>query len=205
MTALLQVYVIRHGETEWSLSGRHTGRTDIGLTANGEVQARALMRRLRNVTFARVFTSPSLRARQTCDLAGLGARSERDPDLAEWDYGDYEGERSADIRLKRPGWTVWKDGCPHGETVAAICVRADRLIERLARLDRNVALFTHGEFGAALAARWIGLPIIDGERFALHPASVSILGHEPAYPERRVIELWNEVPAPSLTDDLQAP
>lgn len=201
MTALLQAYLIRHGETEWSLSGRHTGRTDIGLTAHGEEQARALAPRLHDVVFACVLTSPSLRARQTCDLAGLGARSAIDPDLAEWDYGDYEGQRSVDIRVHRPDWNVWRDGCPGGETVASVCMRADRLIERLGRLDGNVALFSHGQFGAALAARWIGLAVVEGERFALYPASVSILGHEPAYPARRVIELWNEVPEPTSTPE----
>ena len=136
--------------------------------------------------------SPRLRARQTCELAGLGARSLIEPDLAEWDYGDYEGLRSADIRKEHADWNVWRDGCPHGETPDELSARVDRLIGRLCELRGNVALFSHGQLGAALAARWIGLPLIAGQHFALHPASISILGHEPTHPGRRMIELWNE-------------
>lgn len=194
MTALLQLYLVRHGETAWSLTGQHTGRTDLGLTAHGEAQARALAPRLRGIPFLRVLVSPTRRARQTYDLAALGTASQVDPDIREWDYGDYEGMRSSDIRQAHPGWNVWRDGCPQGETPAEISARADRLIERLCKLEGDVALFSHGQFGAALAARWIGLPLIAGQHFALHPASISILGHGAAHPERRVIELWNETP-----------
>jgi len=192
VTAPLQLYLVRHGETAWSLTGQHTGRTDLGLTAHGEDHARALAPRLREIEFDRVLMSPSLRARQTCELAGLGARSLIEPDLAEWDYGDYEGQRSADIRKAHADWNVWRDGCPHGETPDELSARVDRLIRRLCELRDNVALFSHGQLGAALAARWIGLPLIAGQHFALHPASISILGHEPTHPGRRMIELWNE-------------
>ena len=192
MTTSLQLYLVRHGETAWSLTGQHTGRTDLGLTAHGEDQARALAPRLREIEFDRVLVSPRLRARQTCELAGLGARSLIEPDLAEWDYGDYEGQRSADIRKEHADWNVWRDGCPHGETPDELSARVDRLIRRLSELRGNVALFSHGQLGAALAARWIGLPLIAGQHFALHPASISILGHELTHPGRRMIELWNE-------------
>jgi probable phosphoglycerate mutase len=195
---LLRLYLIRHGETEWSLSGQHTGRTDIPLTAHGEDEARELKPRLAAIRFARVLTSPRQRARRTCELAGLGSAAEIESDLSEWDYGDYEGQRSADIREARPNWNVFRDGCPHGETPAEISGRADRLIARLQAGEGNVALFSHGQFGAVLAARWIGLPVIDGQRFPLGAASLSILANDPSHPEVQVIELWNAVPASQL-------
>ncbi len=201
MTGPLQLYLFRHGETAWSITGQHTGKTDLGLTRHGEDQARALAPRLHGIAFAQVFTSPCLRTRQTCAFAGLGVGSTLEPDLVEWDYGDYEGQRTLAIHEDHPDWDVWRDGCPHGETPAAVSARADRLIARLAALQGNVALFSHGQFGAALAARWIGLPLVDGRHFALHPASLSILGHEPAHPDRRMIELWNEKPAAVPTHD----
>jgi probable phosphoglycerate mutase len=188
---LLQIYFIRHGETKWSISGQHTGRTDIPLTAHGEEMARQLGPSLRQITFARILTSASLRARQTCELAGLGPASEVEPDLEEWDYGDYEGRLSVDIRKSRPDWEVWRDGCPRGETPKEVSNRADRLIEHLIGVKGNIALFSHGQFGRVLAARWIGLPVINGRHLAIYPASLSILGHENDYPERRVISLWN--------------
>ena len=190
---LLQLYFIRHGQTEWSLSGQHTGRTDIPLTTRGEEEARQLGPRLRTVTFSRILTSPLLRARRTCDLAGLEPTVDIEPDLAEWDYGDYEAMRSVDIGRKHPGWNVFRDGCPGGETPEAIGARADRLIARLSALRGNVALFSHGQFGCVLAARWIGLPVLAGQHFALRPASLSILGHEESHPDVRVIALWNSV------------
>ncbi len=195
MSPRLQLYLVRHGETAWSLTDPHTARADLGLTAHGEDQARALAPRLRAVDFHQVLVSPRLRARQTCELAGLGARSRIEPDLAEWDYGDYEGQRSQELRREHPDWNVWRDGCPHGETPDAMAARVDRLLERLGTTFGNVALFSHGQCGAALAARWIGLPLRAGQHFTLHPASISILGHEPAHPGFRVIELWNETPA----------
>lgn len=192
---LLQLYFIRHGETEWSISGQHTGRTDIPLTAHGEDEARAFEPLLRALTFTCVLTSPRQRARRTCELAGLGLVAEIDPDLAEWDYGEYEGQRTMDIRKERPGWNVFRDGCPGGEMPADVSERADRLIARLLALHGNVALFSHGQFGCVLAARWIGMPAIEGQHFALDAASLSILGHEPSHPAVRVIALWNATQA----------
>ena len=191
----LSLYLVRHGETEWSLSGQHTGRTDIPLTAHGEDQARELVPWFRDIHFARVFTSPRQRARRTCALAGLGPLAEIEPDLQEWDYGEYEGKLSSDIRKQRPGWNAFQDGCPGGETPAQIATRADRLIAYLCTMEGKVALFSHGEFGLALAARWIGLPVIDAEHFLLGTASLDILSYNPAHPELRVIALWNASPA----------
>jgi broad specificity phosphatase PhoE len=146
---------------------------------------------LRTIRFTRVLTSPSLRARQTCDLAGLGRGEDSDPDLAEWNYGDYEGMCTLDIHQQVPGWNVWRDGCPHGETPADIAERADRLLARLRTLSGNVALFSHGQFGSALAARWIGLAVLEAQHLAFGPASVSILAHEAGHPTVPVISLWN--------------
>lgn len=191
---LPRLHLIRHGETEWSLSGRHTGRTDLPLTARGEGRARELGDRLRNVQFARVLTSPRLRARQTCELAGLAAGAEIEPDLAEWDYGDYEGLRTADILSSRPAWNLFRDGCPNGETPAQVSVRADRLIARLRRLEGNVALFSHGHFGRVLAVRWIGLSAIEGRHLLFGPAALSVLDFEHDDSESPVIALWNAGP-----------
>jgi broad specificity phosphatase PhoE len=189
--ASLRLYLIRHGETEWSLSGRHTGRTDIALTANGVDEARELGKQLQGIPFAHVFTSPLKRALQTCDLAGLSNVRKIEPDLAEWDYGDYEGRRSADIRKERPDWNVFRDGCPGGETPAQIAVRADRLIARLRELDGNIALFSHGQIGSAIATRWIGLAVVEAQHFELSTASLSILSLDPHHPTVPVIALWN--------------
>ena len=187
----LRLYLIRHGETAWSLSGQHTGRTDLPLTNRGEAEVRALRPFLSAIPFTIVLTSPLQRAQQTSDLTGMGAASEVEPDLAEWDYGAYEGRTSADIHQERPEWSVFRDGCPGGEMPAQIGARADRLIARVASLDGNVAIFSHGHFGCVLAARWIGLPVIEGQHFLLNTASVSILGHHPSHPNVRVIWLWN--------------
>jgi broad specificity phosphatase PhoE len=189
--ASLRLYFIRHGETAWTLTGQHTGSTDLPLTAHGEDEARVLAPCLQDVAFTHVLTSPLERARQTCVLAGLGGAAEIEPDLAEWNYGDYEGKRSVDIRKDRPGWNVYRDGCPGGETPIQISDRADRLIKRLRGLDGNVALFSHGQFGAALAVRWIGLPVVAGQHFSLGEASLSILTDDPHHPEVPVIALWN--------------
>jgi len=182
---------MRHGETAWSITGQHTGLTDIALTPHGEDEARALAPRLRTMHFTKILTSPLLRARQTCELAGFGGAGEIDPDLVEWNYGDYEGKRTVDIHEERPGWNVWRDGCPHGETPANISDRADRLLARLRELSGRVALFSHGQFSSALAARWIGLAVIEAQHFALSPASISILAHEAGHPMVPVIALWN--------------
>ena len=189
---ITRVLVIRHGETAWSLSGQHTGRTDLPLTPHGEAMARELATALKGIDFSLVLTSPRLRARTTCKLAGFdGTRVQLEPNLAEWDYGDYEGLRTAEIHELRPAWDVWKDGCPGGETPAGVSERADRLIARLRDLTGNVIAFSHGQFGRALAARWIGLPVTQGQHFAIAPASISILGFEADHPHRRVISLWN--------------
>ena len=193
MTSILSahIYLIRHGETAWSLSGQHTGRTDIPLTARGEGEAKELAGHLEGISFAHVLTSPLLRAQQTCVLAGLGPEAEVAPDLLEWDYGDYEGQRSVDIRKQREGWNLFRDGCPHGETPVQVAERADRLLARLQCLDGNIALFSHGQFGCALAARWLGLPLIAAQHFILGTASRSILGRDPHHSEVPVIVQWN--------------
>lgn len=194
MTAPLRLFYIRHGETAWSLTGQHTSRADIPLTADGEAAARALRPVLEATRFTLVLTSPRQRAQRTCDLAGLGANAEIEPDLAEWDYGDYEGRRSADIEIDRPGWSLFRDGCPDGESPAQVSRRADRLISRLAGLQGDVALFSHGHFGAVLGARWIELGVIEGRHFPLDPCSVSVLGFAAHHPEDRVIVRWNTAP-----------
>ena len=192
---LLSLYLVRHGQTEWSLSGQHTGSTDIPLTAHGEAEVRALKPWIRQVQFSRVFTSPRQRARRTCELLGIGQAAEIEPDLAEWDYGDYEGKTSADIRKERPEWNIFRDGCPNGETPTQVSNRADRLIARLNAMTGNIALFTHGHFGSALAARWIELPVVEGQHMSLDTASLSILSYNRAHPQVRVLGLWNATPA----------
>jgi probable phosphoglycerate mutase len=177
------------------MSHQHTGRTDLPLTPNGEAQATALAPWLAAVDFSHVFTSPLQRARRTCELAGLAAGAEPEPDLEEWNYGEYEGRRTADIQLEHPGWDVFSDGCPGGESPAQIGHRADRLISRLIRLSGNIALFSHGEFGDALAARWIGLEVGLAKHLSLDTASLSILAYRPGHADTRVIALWNAVPA----------
>jgi len=187
----LRLYFIRHGGTEWSLSGQHTGRTDIPLTAAGEDEARKLEPCLRNIAFVRVLSSPLQRARRTCELAGLGGEVEIEPNLAEWNYGDYEGQRSADIRKTRPGWNIFRDGCPGGETPGEVADRADRLFAGIAEVDGNVALFSHGQFGCVLVARWIGSPVLVGQHFSLDTATLSILGYSSSHPNVRDVALWN--------------
>ncbi|HZP28609.1 MAG TPA: histidine phosphatase family protein [Acidimicrobiia bacterium] len=183
-----QVVLVRHGATEWSASGRHTGRTDVPLDDEGRAQAKAIGERLRAWTFSLVLTSPLDRARETCALAGLGDRAQVDGDLAEWDYGDYEGLTTAEIRATRPGWTVFEGGVVNGETADAVGARADRVLARLAGVDGSVALFSHGHFLRILAARWLGLPAVDGRLLALDTATLSVLGYEH---ETRVVRRWN--------------
>lgn len=191
----MKVCLIRHGETAWSLSGQHTGVSELALTAHGENQARSLAPRLRHMAFSQVLVSPRLRARQTCEYAGFLAGSMIEPDLAEWNYGDYEGRRSVDICRDNPGWDIWRDGCPGGESPAEVSARADRLIARLCRMQGTLALFSHGQFCVALATRWIGLALIEGQHFALNTASVSLLDLDGHHPDRRIIALWNETQA----------
>ncbi len=198
-TAPLRLYLIRHGETEWTLSGRHTGRTDIPLTAKGESDARELGEALlQGVSFAHVFSSPLQRARSTCEWVGLGPAVRIEPDLAEWDYGDYEGRTTDDIRRSHADWNLHRDGCPHGETPAQITARADGLLARLRLLAGNVALFSHGHFSGVLAARWIGLPVVEAEHFPLGTASLSVLGYALHHPDVPVIEQWNGTADPSV-------
>ncbi len=189
-----RLFYFRHGETTWSLSGRHTGVTDIPLTANGEAQARALRPWTSAISFAHVFTSPRLRARATCELAGLGAPAIIEPDLAEWNYGDYEGRRTVDIWEGRPGWNIYDDGCPNGEQPAEIGARADRLITRLRGLGGDVALFAHGQLGGVFVARWLDLAPAEGRHFSVGPASMGVLSWDRDHAEIPVVALWNAAP-----------
>jgi len=190
-TALPEIYLARHGETAWTISRQHTGRTDIPLLSQGERDAVRLAQRLEGVAFTRVFTSPMARARRTCELAGFGAKAEVDPDLHEWEYGDYEGRRTVDIRAERPEWDLFRDGCPGGESVAAIGARADGVIARLRALDSHVLMFSHGHFLRVLAARWLGLPAGEARLFVLSTAALNILGYEHNL-EEPAIRLWND-------------
>ncbi len=185
-----ELWLIRHGETAWSLSGQHTGRTDIALTAAGAQQAAALGQRLAAGKFALVLSSPLRRARRTCELVGLGGAMQIEPNLAEWDYGDYEGRTSAEIQQDRPGWTIFADGVPGGESLAQVAGRAEAVIARAveASAGGDVALFGHGHILRVLAACWLGLPARDGRCFALAPAAVSTLGYEHS---ERVMTRWN--------------
>jgi broad specificity phosphatase PhoE len=183
-----EVYVVRHGETEWSLSGQHTGVTDLPLTDNGRALALRLRAVLADQSSALVLTSPLRRARETCELAGLGARATVDPDLSEWNYGEYEGLTAKQIQEKRPGWLIFRDGCPGGETPAQIRARADRVIARARAAPGNVALFAHGHFFRVLAARWIGLPVEAGQHFLLDTATLSILAY---YGDSPAVKVWN--------------
>lgn len=185
------VYLARHGETAWTLSGQHTGRTDLPLTERGELQARALGERLRGSVFAKVLTSPSQRAVRTCALAGFGAAAEIDPDLAEWDYGDYEGRRTAEILTERPDWRLFRDGAPEGEMPEQIGARADRVIAKIRAVDDNVLLVSSAHISRVLTARWLGLPPSGGRYFWLSTASLSTLGYEHDLTEP-IIRLWND-------------
>jgi broad specificity phosphatase PhoE len=182
------VWLIRHGETEWSLSGAHTGRTDLALTERGRQLAVRLGEHLAGRPFALVLASPLRRATETCRLAGYGSAAVADPDLREWDYGGYEGRTTADIRAERPGWDPWRDGFPGGETIAQVAARADRAIARAAAASGDAALFAHGHLLRILAARWLGLPPEAGRLLALDTASWSVLGYER---ETRVVRGWN--------------
>jgi broad specificity phosphatase PhoE len=189
--ALPVVYLARHGETAWSLSGQHTGRTDLPLTERGERQARIVGERLRGLAFAKVLTSPSQRAVRTAELAGFHAVAETVPDLAEWDYGQYEGRRTAEILAERPDWQLFRDGCPGGEVSGQVAARADRVVERVRTVDGNVLMFSSAHILRVLAARWLGLEPAAGRYFLLGTASLSVLGYEHNLTEP-VIRLWNE-------------
>ncbi len=186
------VYLARHGETAWSLSGQHTGLTDLPLTPHGELNARRLGDRLKGLTFTKVFTSPLQRAHRTCELAGFGAAAEVDRDLVEWDYGQYEGRTSAEIRRERPTWQLFRDGCPGGESVAQVSARADRVVDRLRAVPGDVLAFSSGHVIRVLAARWLGLDAsAPGKHFMLTTASLSAVGYENDL-SRPVIRLWND-------------
>ena len=186
------IYLARHGETAWSLSGQHTGLTDLPLTQQGERTARRLRERLQGLTFAKVFASPLQRAWRTCELAGFGTVAEVDPDLVEWNYGEYEGRRGAEIRETLPGWNLFLDGCPGGEKPQDISARADRVVNRVRALQANALLFTSGHFIRVLACRWLGLePSANSRYFMLSTASLSALGYEENL-TRPVIRFWND-------------
>jgi probable phosphoglycerate mutase len=186
------VYVARHGETAWSLSGQHTGITDLPLTDHGERNARRLGERLQGLTFAKVFTSPLQRARRTCELAGFGAVAEIDRDLLEWNYGEYEGRRTTEILGERPGWQLFRDGCPSGESPDEIGARADRVVNRLRAIRGDTLLFSSGHFLRVLAARWLGLEAAGGRYFLLSTASLGTLAYEHNNLSEPVIRLWND-------------
>ena len=188
---LPKVYLVRHGETAWSISGQHTGRTDISLTHQGEQAAQELGVRLKELSFAKVFTSPLQRARRTGELAGFGD-AEIDLDLMEWHYGAYEGLRTVDIRIERPGWRIFEDGCPGGETLLEVATRAERVIARIRALDNDVLIFAHSHILRILIARWIALPALEARRLSLSTASLTILGYDHDLDEP-VIRLLNDV------------
>jgi probable phosphoglycerate mutase len=184
-----EVVLVRHGETEWSRGGQHTGRTDIPLTEDGRRQSEHLGARLGQRRFVLVLTSPLERAADTCRLAGLGAEAEVRDDLMEWDYGRYEGRTTSQIHTEAPGWDLWRDGCPGGESPADVSMRAERVIAELQPLTADAAVFSHGHLLRVLAARWLGMPPEAGRSFSLATATVSILGYERETP---VISLWND-------------
>ncbi|MBX4865488.1 histidine phosphatase family protein [Rhizobium bangladeshense] len=186
-----EIYLVRHGETEWSLSGRHTGRSDIPLTANGEAAARKLAERLAGPSFSAVWSSPSARARKTCALAGFGSAALIRDDLAEWDYGAYEGVTTKEILAGRPGWQLFRDGCPNGEMAIDVGARADAVIGGLRETAGAVLIFSSSHFLRVLAARWLGLPPQGGAHFVLDTATISVLGYEHDLTEP-VIRRWNQ-------------
>jgi probable phosphoglycerate mutase len=184
-----EIVLVRHGETDWSRDGKHTGRTDVPLNDAGRARAKALAPRLAGREFELVLTSPLARAVETCRLAGLDARAQARDDLLEWDYGAYEGRTTPEIRADRPGWSLWSDGVPDGETAADVGARADRVIAELDGLGGDAAVFAHGHVLRVLAARWVGLPPDAGRLLALDPATLSVLGHEHDW---RVLRAWNQ-------------
>jgi probable phosphoglycerate mutase len=189
--AAVHVFLARHGETEWSKAGKHTGRTDIPLSPAGEEAARKLGARLRGRSFAAVFASPLQRARKTCELAGFGAAARIQPELLEWDYGDYEGLRSAEIRARKPDWRLFRDGCPGGESPADVSARIDRILPLLRGAGGDVIVFSHGHLLRMLMDRWMVLAPTDAARFSLDPASLSVLGTDP-HSGDAIIERWND-------------
>jgi broad specificity phosphatase PhoE len=186
-------WLVRHGETEWSIAGRHTGLSDLPLTARGEDSARDLVARLRGLVVTNVYTSPLKRAALTCALAGYGDVAQTDRDLVEWDYGEFEGLTSREIRARQPGWTLFRDGCRGGETLAAVGARADRVVQRLRAVDGNSLVFSSGHFLRVLAARWLGEAPSTARHFVLGTAAICALGYDHDRTEP-VIRLWNQLP-----------
>jgi probable phosphoglycerate mutase len=186
------IYLARHGETAWSLSGQHTGLTDLPLTDRGKRNARRLAERLKGMSFDKVFSSPLQRAIRTCELAGFGDRAEVDRDLLEWNYGEYEGRRTAEIHAERPDWELFRDGCPGGETPQQIGARADRVVKRIRVIQGNVLIFSSGHILRVLSARWLGLEPAGGKYLLLSTASLSALGYEHNL-SQPVIQLWNDI------------
>lgn len=187
-----RLYLARHGETEWSMTGQHTGLTDIPLTKRGERNAVSLGERLGGITFKRVLTSPLVRAKRTCELAGYLANAETCGDAVEWNYGSYEGRRTKDIRAEeRPGWYLFRDGCPDGEMPEEVGERADRIIDKVREVDGDVILFSHGHFLRVLAARWMDLPAHEARRLLLTTASLSVMSYEHGLDQPAVL-LWND-------------
>ncbi len=186
-----QIYLIRHGETAWSLSGRHTGRTDVPLTARGELQAKQVGALLNALQFSQVLVSPLQRARRTCELAGYGQVMRVEPNLHEWDYGQYEGLTSEQIRAQYADWDVFRDGCPGGESPKQMGSRVDGVLSQLRSMSGRVAVFSHGHFLRALAVRWIELPLRQGRNFGLNAGALSMLGYEHHNVREPAIELWN--------------
>lgn len=186
-----QIYLIRHGETAWSRSGQHTGRTDVPLTARGELQAKQVGALLNALQFSQVLVSPLQRARRTCELAGYGQTMRIDPNLHEWDYGQYEGLTSEQIRAQYADWDVFRDGCPGGESPKQMGARVDGVLSQLRAMSGRVAVFSHGHFLRALAVRWIELPLRQGRNFGLNAGALSMLGYEHHNLEEPAIELWN--------------
>jgi probable phosphoglycerate mutase len=195
-SALPKLYLARHGDTDWSDSHRHTGRTDLPLNQRGEEHARQLGERLRGFSFVRVFRSPLRRASKTCEFAGFGVGAEVDPDLTEWDYGLYEGKLTSDILKERPGWELFRDGCPGGESPEDVAMRAERFIHRVHGLAGDVLAFSSGHIIRMIAARWLGLTAASGRVFYCCPASVGVLGFEHDSRDQPVIRLWNYVSEP---------
>ena len=185
------IYLVRHGETAWSLTGQHTGLTDLALTERGVRNARRLGERLAGLAFAKVFTSPLQRAARTCELAGFRAAAQVDADLVEWNYGKYEGLRTVEIHAQRPDWQLFRDGCPGGESPDQVGARADHVVSRVRDVQGDVLIFSSGHFLRVLAARWLGLEPAVGRFFMLHTASVSIFGYENSL-SQPVIRLWND-------------
>jgi probable phosphoglycerate mutase len=185
------VYLARHGETAWTISGQYTGLTDLPLTERGERNARRLGERLRGLTFAKILTSPLQRAARTCELAGFEKSAEKAPDLLEWNYGEYEGRRSAEIHAERPEWRLFRDGCPRGESPGQVSARADRIIQQIRTLKGDTLLFSSGHFLRVLAARWLGLEAAAGRFFILSTASLSALSYEHTLKEP-TIRLWDD-------------